>query len=164
MRKTAKKPPVVGAMETALTSSSKRYTFVFNLGDLSGDGHNKREQFVASAVVPIEDVRKAYFAAKKKLGEDLCPECFMNEFEDREVSIEVLQAIEKAGGPPLFHNEEDGDTDTALLADYVIWFINQGGDVCAKLEEDSLPSLQCADSDDRDKQIRSIGYGLFYSF
>jgi hypothetical protein len=72
-------------------------TFKLNIGDWSRDGHNQSETFFVESNKDFDDVCKAYRKAKKKLPDILCPENFMNEYEDHGFSEEVYEAALKAG-------------------------------------------------------------------
>jgi len=75
-----------------------RYQFTIPIGDWSGDGHGQCDDFDATAAKDIEEVRKAYFAAKEKLKE-VCPETFCNGYEESEIPDDVCNELERLGAP-----------------------------------------------------------------
>lgn len=138
-----------------------RFHFRIPIGDWSGDGHGKCENFPASAAKPIDSVREAYFAAKARHPK-ICPEEFCHEYEDSSVPEAVAKAVAEAGGPKVFAKEDEGPGADGM-AEYVVWFLNQGDpDLDAKLEPNDIPSLAFYGADPKGRHIRFIGYGLFY--
>lgn len=72
-------------------------TFKLNIGDWSRDGHSQNKVYVVTSNKSFEDTVKAYRKAKEKLPDCICPENFMNEYEDHGFSEEVYNAALKAG-------------------------------------------------------------------
>ena len=137
--------------------ASKRHAFTIQIGDWSGDGHGQCETFHATAAKPIEDVREAYFTAKKK-HPDVCPESFCDEYEDSNVPTEVRERITALGGPAI-----GDDFDAERMANVVAWFINLGDpavDVTISPREE-VPTLAFYGNDKKRRHIGFIGYGLF---
>lgn len=136
---------------------SNRIYFRIAVGDYSNDGHGKCEYFTASSDLPIEDVREAYYKAKEILPDIICPEEFLNQYEESEISKDVIDALKKAGYTDFNSNNfyvED-------MAKYVCWFINIGNFACnVKLEPDVDDMLQFYGTDDKGRHIGFFGYGL----
>ncbi len=114
----------------------------------------------------LNDVREAYFAAKKKLPSFICPEKFANEYQNGSVSKEVVVECEKLGYD--FGSEcknENGEIEyfhTEAMAEYVVWYINQGNSDCdVKLEPKINDMLSFYGFDEHKRHIGFIGYGLF---
>jgi hypothetical protein len=138
------------------------FKFRIDIGDWSGDGHGKCDHFMVSSNKPTKDVREAYFAAKEKLPDTLCPESFVSDYEDYTVPDEVVEAGERAGCELLaaLKNQEYQDFHTSDMADYVLWFLKQGDpELQLKRIEDS-DSLAFYGEDEKGRHIGFIGYGL----
>ena len=142
---------------------SERYTFKIPIGDWSGDGHGKCDYVIATATKPIEAVREAYFAARKKLPK-CCPEKFCDDYEDGSVPADTRAALRKAGAP--LGSDDDLDNGDGFgveeMASIVAWFINQG-DPSLGVEiapVDAVPSLAFYGYDAEKRHIDFIGYGL----
>jgi hypothetical protein len=141
-----------------VSTMSKRTAFRIPIGDWSGDGHGHFEYYVATAALPIEKVREAYFTAKKRLDTKICPENFCNNYTESAIEEDVRKLLQRAEAPI-----KDFDAfDCGEMAEYVVWFINQGNPlVDAKLdpmrEIDMLPFYG---NDAKKRHISCIGYGL----
>ena len=135
---------------------AKRYAFRIPIGDWSDDGHGKCDWVDATAAKPVEGVREAYFAAKKNLPEECCPENFCNEYECPKMSPESRKALKAAGCK--VPKEIDSDAMAAIVA----WFINQGDPkVDVKLNGKPPEMLPFYGSDNKKRHIGFMGYGLF---
>lgn len=151
-----------------MESTPERFAFRIPIGDWSGDGHGKCKWFDASAAKPIEDVRLAYFVAKKKLP-DACPESFCAGYEESKVPAKAVVALEAAGYPNVdyFKPDQHGHSEPPeheTMAEVVVWFINQGDpDIDARLNvKNDPPSLTFFGYNRKHQHIGHIGYGLFY--
>lgn len=134
---------------------SERFHFRIPIGDWSGDGHSQCEWYDATAAIPLDEVRDAYFAAKKKKHlEGISPEDFCSEYEDSEVPEDVREQAKAAGYemPEDFHVEE--------MANYVVWFINQGNPKADVRLEETPETLTFYGYDDKNRHIGFIGYGF----
>lgn len=157
--------PVDALKGARQTMNSTRHTFTIPIGDWSDDGHGKCEHYAATAAKPIEDVREAYFAAKKLLPA-ICPESFCEAYEDSTVPAEVIAALRDAGAPPKVVAEFESETPDDRMrafAEFVAWFVNQG-DSTADVRLDpaaKTPMLPFYGNDKKRRHIRFFGYGLF---
>lgn len=150
-----------------MPTKPKRHAFRIPIGDWSGDGHSQVEWFEATASKPIDEIRDAYFAAKKKLPK-LCPEAFCSNYEDSVVPDAVIKALQAAGCPLPEHitSDKEGFSEglgAEGMAAVVVWFLNQGDpDLDARLDlTEAAPMLQFYGYDQRKRHIGHIGYGLF---
>jgi hypothetical protein len=135
-----------------------RYAFRIPIGDWSGDGHGEVIWYDATAAKPIEDVREAYFAAKKKLPAACCPESFCSAYQECEMDNTSRMALRKAGAPL----SKKTDMEPDAMAAIVVWFINQGdAAVDVRLDGAAPPMLPFYGHDKRKRHIGFIGYGLF---
>jgi hypothetical protein len=135
---------------------SKRHAFRIPIGDWSDDGHGKVEWFDATATKPIEDVREAYFAAKKRLPEACCPENFCEAYGEPEMNSESREALKAAG------YKVPKEMDAEAMAKIVAWFINQGDpSVGVRLDGVPPPMLPFYGNDKKRRHIGGHGYGLF---
>ncbi len=136
-----------------------RYSFKFYIGDWSADGHGKCDTFFATAAKPIDDVREAYFAAKTKLPERLCPESYACNYEDATIPDDVVSALRALGCPV---PNDDAMVGSDEMAAIVVWWINQGDpDVDVRLTD--IPALEFLGYDERGRHIGSFGYGVMGS-
>ncbi len=141
-----------------------RYPFQVPVGDFSGDGHGLCSYFPASAAKPIEEVREAYFSAKEKFPELLCPEEMFKNYEENQLNPDVFSMLEtyNAPPPPRWDTDEEPEQEAdEWLVSYVIWFINQGDSTIDAKQEPYVPSLSFYGFDEKKRHIRFIGYGLF---
>jgi hypothetical protein len=137
--------------------------FTIKIGDWSGDGHGKCDDFRFKANKPIEDVREAYFAAKKRYPK-LCPEKFCAKYEDSSVPPDVRAGLRAAGCPLRDDASLDGECLSAdEMAKIVAWFIGQGDSdlVVVPNDEEPVPMLAFYGDDKKKRHIGFIGYGLF---
>ena len=133
-----------------------RYAFMIPIGDWSGDGHSIKEEYHATAAKPIEDVREAYFAAKKKLPPECCPENFCNLYEEPEMAEESRAALTAAG-----YNVPE-EIDAKAIASIVVWFLNQGDPSAdVRLDGERPEMLPFYGYDKKKRHIGGFGYGLF---
>lgn len=51
--------------------SKSMYQFRLTIGDWSGDGHGKSEDFVISSNAPVEKVREAHYKIEDTTGVDI---------------------------------------------------------------------------------------------
>ena len=138
---------------------SVRHAFRIPIGDWSGDGHGQCDWYDATATKPIEDVREAFYEAKKKFPE-VNPEIFCSQYEDREVADEIQEELKCLGAPI---PEEMDDFDSWSMAEIVVWFLNQGDpDLDVRLyQEATVPMLSFCGFDNKNRHIDFLGYGLF---
>jgi hypothetical protein len=135
-----------------------RYTFKIPIGDWSGDGHGQCDWFIATAAKPIEEVREAFFTAKK-LFPHLDPEQFCHDYEDSFVPSNIVAELATKG----IHIDSE-DFDPEGMARVVVWFLNQGDPELSVelIPEADVPMLPFYGSDKKKRDIGFIGYGLFY--
>lgn len=147
--------------------------FRIRIGDWSGDGHGMQEpHIVESNKDSIEEIREAYFAAREKLPNCLCPENFMCDFEDGSLPRETYEEARARGYDLLKDRDPSAWVDEAEMleypdfgaeemAEYVLWFIKQGDpSIELKLASDSVQDLSFYGSDEKGRHIGFIGYGL----
>lgn len=132
------------------------YKFEICIGDWSGDGHGQNESFLFGSNKPIEEVREAYFLAKKDF-KNLCPENFA--YSDF-LSDEEIKIIISTG----FILEEEDSCSPEEMARYVAWFCMKGNQELELnyLPGDSFPTLHFYSYDSKKRHIGFIGYKKFY--
>lgn len=145
---------------------AKRLKFQIPIGDWSHDGHGLCEYFMASAnAESIEDVREAYFKAKKVVPRDCQPELICHDYEEHTLDKEQCGKLKKAGAPlPEDADEEDGAdyVGPEYMAELVVWFLNQGNpELKCKLEDKDELTLTFYGHDKFKRHIGHIGYGVF---
>jgi hypothetical protein len=139
-----------------------RHTFKIPIGDWSNDGHGKCDWFIATAAKPVEEVRIAYFAAKKmKTLKGLDPESFCHGYGEGSIPDEKRAKLHELGAPidPV-NAEGDYEFGPDEMAAIVVWFLNQGDpELKVKLSADVIPMLPFYGYENG-KHIGHIGYGL----
>lgn len=141
--------------------TSNRIKFRIPIGDWSADGHSQCDWFFATAAKSLNDVREAYFNAKKNLPKEICPETFVCEYENSCVPKETVRAISALGFKIL---PDDDGLIPKDLDKYIVWFINKGDPSCdVQLEESIDDMLMFYGLDDKGRHIGGFGYGLFFS-
>lgn len=144
-----------------------RTIFRIPIGDWSKDGHGHCDYYTASSVKSLTDIREAYFAAKKKLPKLICPEEFVNEYEDGVVPKDVILEAQKLGYN--FGDAIDPDSgeieyfSTGHMAKYIVWYINQGDPDCDAKLEGQNDMLVFYGFDEKGRHISAFGYGLLGS-
>jgi hypothetical protein len=124
------------------------------IGDWSGDGHGKCDDFFFDSNLSQEEVREAYFAAKKKYPK-LSPESFCSDYEDSTVPESLVENA-KVAGFEIFPE----DFGTEEMAEYTAWFCMLGDSKLTLKIRDVVPTLAFYGSDKKKRHIRFIGYGL----
>lgn len=130
------------------------------IGDWSGDGHGESCAFLYECNKSIEEVREAYFKAKK-LHPDICPENYNKCYADSILPPKIEKKLRKLGCPLPEEDLED-DFEPEMMANIVCWFIKLG-DPEITLSDDAGPdnTLHFYGMDDKKRHIDFIGYGLF---
>lgn len=135
------------------------YLIKLNIGDWSGDGHDKKEEVLCKSNKDVLEVRKAYKKGTEIIGLDLFTIC--NEYEDDRITSEQRK---------LFRCLDDVDADS-VDDNFVpigvkemcnMWLeIVRSGDQDLRIEE--LTSIQHFNGYWADDKYfnNHIGYGLF---
>lgn len=139
----------------------EQYEFIMSLGDWSGDGHGRHEDYHIHSNKPVEDVREAHFAIKEQTGIDI--EALDAPLMDgKSIPFEVVEKVEATGFPL---------DRSAVLSDgwwpdhynlLELWlFLLQKVDptlilnLCAKPE---IPTLHFYGFDAKGRHIGQVGY------
>lgn len=147
-------------------------SFRLPVGDWSGDGHGKCDWFTVTTPWTSGDIERAFKAAKARLPH-INPEHLCAEYEERNISFDVAQAMRAAGYPGMqpdtfalpgdpgvddcdeIDRVDWPDWDTEEFARYVVWYANQG---------DPDLKLQLVPNVDLPTVLSTVGgYGLFYT-
>lgn len=148
--------------------------FSIQIGDWSGDGHGRHKDYLATANKPIEQVREAYFKAKAALSEAICPENFCERYHDSKIPFGTWRLIQQHF-PTITDDGIDGYDpsspeaarypDSEWMAKYVALFTMKGdADLTITLvPEEQVPTFAFYGSDEQERHISFIGYGLFHS-
>lgn len=128
------------------------YKFNFTLGDLSGDGHERTEDFDVKVNLPLIYVLEAWDLAEKKFPKELHPTSFCNEYEENFIPEEVYNKLKKLGCPL---SDKAYCLGSYEMAEIVVWFLNQGNP--------SLYAKLYAPKETENVTFGTIGYGLFTS-
>lgn len=137
------------------------FKFRMIIGDWSGDGHEKTEEFIIDSNLPIHLVREAHYKIYDKTGiniEEIC-----SEYEEDELSPVTVEQLRNMG----FHFENPTGMGIEAMTPHEmmrIWlFLLQQADPSLQLEiaTDEIPNFQFFGFDPKGRHIGSIGYGLF---
>ncbi len=140
-----------------MTKQKLPYSFTIPIGDWSGDGHSQCEYFLFKSNKPVEEVREAYFNARRKF-KNLSPESFCNDYQDSEIPEELIKEANTLGfkiDPDNFFHDE--------LAEYVAWFCCLGDHdlVLEKQANTNESMLVFYGYDHKKRHIGGFGYGMF---
>ena len=137
------------------------YQFRLTIGDWSGDGHGKSEDFVVSSNAPVEKVREAHYKIEDTTGVDI--ENICSDYGEDEIDEETVEVLKDMGFQ--FRNSTgmgDGIVNVTEMAQLWI-FLLQKADPTLELElvQDDIPRLQFYGFDELKRHIGGVGYGLF---
>lgn len=137
------------------------YQFHLSIGDWSGDGHGRSEDFTVASNAPVEIVREAHYKIPEVTGIDI--EGICSEYEEDEIDPETVQTLKDMGFQ--FENSSgmgEGIVNVPEMARMWI-FLLQKADPSLELEikDEDIPNLQFCGADDKGRHIGKVGYGLF---
>lgn len=135
------------------------YKIKFSIGDWSGDGHDRAEDYLVNSSHPVEVVREAYFTAIEKTGLDFGNIC--SKHEENYIAGEYMDKLKKLKAP-LFLLEE-GLTPKSFLY-LLLWFITLGDeDLFLKIKDPDkdIKDFHFYGFDSKKRHIPSLGYRLF---
>ena len=137
------------------------YKFYMTIGDWSGDGHGRSEDFLVVSNLPVERVREAHFQIEEATGVNI--EGICSAFEEDEIDPETVTKIKELGF--CFENSSGmGDGIISVSEMAKLWvFLLMKADQELKLEiiEDNTPTLHFFGYDEQNRHWGSVGYGLF---
>jgi len=150
-----------------------KYKFKIPIGDWSGDGHGKHEDYLVESSLPVEEVRELYFQACEKIGFSLDGSHKQTEFtpcaeyQESNFNEDTIQKLLEFG---VEISDEDQDgwiedyIETEQFCDLVLKFIKtQDKDlILERVPEEDFPMLQFYGFDKKQRHIGYFGYGIFY--
>lgn len=118
------------------------YQFHLSIGDWSGDGHGRSEDFTVASNAPVETVREAHYKIPEVTEVDI--ESICSEYGEDEIDAETVQVLKDMGFQ--FENSSgmgEGIVNVPEMARLWI-FLLQKADPSLKLEikDDDIPNLQ----------------------
>ena len=119
------------------------YQFHLSIGDWSGDGHGRSEDFTVASNAPVEIVREAHYKIPEVTGIDI--EGICSEYEEDEIDPETVQTLKDMGFQ--FENSSgmgEGIVNVPEMARMWI-FLLQKADPSLELEikDEDIPNLRC---------------------
>lgn len=125
------------------------YQFHLSIGDWSGDGHGRSEDFTVASNAPVETVREAHYKIPEVTEVDI--ESICSEYGEDEIDAETVQVLKDMGFQ--FENSSgmgEGIVNVPEMARLWI-FLLQKADPSLKLEikDDDIPNLQFCGADVR---------------
>lgn len=130
--------------------------FLLYIGDWTREGHGKKETILIESNKPINEVREAYFNAKKSLP-NLCPEKYCTEYQDAAITDEILSGLLSAGCPVVLESKKYVTVNSFI--DIMLWYISQGD---SELTLSRVDTFHFTGEDNKGRNIPSLGYGLFF--
>lgn len=147
----------------------------FVLGDWSGDGHGKYEEYMVLSSKSVEELRELHFAAVK-LGID--PGEWASSYDEIDIPDEQIEALVKAGIDigyvqyGIYREEVKGVPEYAVYyAEEVEGLLNLWLDVLKLLDEtksltlevvkDNVPTMHFYGLDEQGRHLDVPGYGMF---
>lgn len=131
------------------------YTFNIPIGDINGEGHGRYELFAFISNKPLDEIRDAYFSARKKYWE-LSPESFLNSSDSCRVPKHIVNSARE-----LNYHIDDDFFGREEMANYVAWFCQLGDEDLTLTKVSSLDVLLINEYDCKGRAIFGFGYGLF---
>ena len=116
------------------------YQFHLSIGDWSGDGHGRSEDFTVASNAPVEIVREAHYKIPEVTGIDI--EGICSEYEEDEIDPETVQTLKDMG----FQFENSSGMGEGIV----------------NVPDEDIPNLQFCGADDKGRHIGKVGYGLFF--
>lgn len=181
-RPTAEESAKKASTKTVVKAFAKKgeldHRFTIPIGDWSGDGHGKTEDFVFGCNKPFKDVVAAYKKACKKMPAETFPTFIFEEYEDHSLTEDAYFAMFDAGYDMLagFNEakerarrekeikEETWETileypqvEMEELALYILWFCQQGDSKLVFSKESTEKLFGFGGI------TENVGYGLFGS-
>lgn len=137
---------------------NKQYKVLLTIGDWSGDGHERCDEYRYFSNKPIEQVREAHFKIKDATGIDLDNVC--NQYGNDTLDKETAGKLRELG------YELDESMDGCISADDMadIWvFLLMTADPELRLEPapDEFKPIHFYGFDEQGRHIESVGYGLY---
>jgi hypothetical protein len=133
-----------------------------SIGDWSGDGHEKKQDFIVKSNVPVEIVREAHWNSFDATGiniEEIC-----SDYEEVTIEPDVVNKLKELG----FHFSDidiDGDEVYPTAYEMIrIWlFLLEKTDPYLELEvvADEIPNFHFFGCNKQGQHIGQVGYGLF---
>lgn len=151
-----------------------RYQFYLTIGDFSNDGHGICNDFLASAIKPVDAVRDAHLRIEAVTGIDLSG--FADTRHDDVIPNHILERLHAMGYQfkKALYVDDGGNThfqDADFMCDCPeelasIWafLLNQADpELDCRLEpEREIPSLLVSsNSENSSRAFKCVGYGLF---
>lgn len=137
------------------------FKFRMIIGDWSGDGHEKTEEFIVSSNLPVDAVREAHYKIYDKTGiniEEIC-----SGYEEDELSPETVAQLRNMGF--YFKNQTGMGIEVMTPLEIMrIWlFLLRQADPSIDIEisSDEIPNFQFFGFGPKGRHIGSVGYGLF---
>lgn len=138
------------------------YSFIMSIGDWSGDGHEKSEDFIVSSTVPVEKVREAHYRIPEATGIDF--EAICSNYGDNCIDKQNMKALKELG---FQFKDPTGLGDQVMDPEEMarLWiFLLQKADSSLYLQlkrKEELPTLHFYGNDGKGRHIAQIGYGVF---
>ena len=136
--------------------------YKFPVGDWSKVGHGKCEWFIVKSPATIEEIREAHFNCNEKLGFDIGE--MASEYCDYTIPYKTLIKLVKLNIMKINVDEyEDYEYEIDNPKEMIdIWIkILNKVNPKLKLKLENVESINFQGKDDRDRHLKTPGFGLF---
>ncbi len=150
-------------------SPEGKYLFYLPLGDFSGDGHGRCDNFLVEAAKPVQAARDAHHRILEATGIDIAAIASDNDVIPKDIVGKLVKLGYRAKEP--LYNDERGvhlmsaglmEDLPEALADIWVFLLNKADpDLHAVLVPDEVPILLTSGKDEKGRTCRSVGYGLY---
>jgi hypothetical protein len=136
--------------------------YKFPVGDWSKEGHGKCDWFVVKSSATIEEIREAHFSCNEKLGFEIGT--MASEYCDYSIPYKTLKKLVefkiltvKLDEYENYDYEIDNSKEMIELWIKILNKINPK----LKLKLEDVESINFYGKDDKDRHLKTPGYGLF---
>lgn len=130
------------------------FTFELNIGDVSGDGHERYRTYFVQTSHQREHISKAFKLGQEKLGVDFTKLC--SKYEESYILLSEYEKFERAGFKYIYSDQYVDKTKSTIdVTDFfheLVAFTIKVGNPDIYFEFADIPTLS----------LGNIGYGLFY--
>lgn len=132
--------------------------FYMTIGDWSGDGHEKTEDFLVESNKDIQDVREAHFRIRETTGIDIEKIC--SHYGEQTIPESTAEKLERLGltlknGGRIIDSPEE-------MANLWIFLLQKADPelTLRLIPEQTYPMLHFYGVDEKGRSIGAVGYGL----
>jgi hypothetical protein len=140
----------------------EQHRFYINIGDWSGDGHEKCDRLLHKSNYSVKKLQQAYHKSCSKIGVKLLEVC--SDYGEQHLEQDVAEKLLEAGCPMELLKEFEDDEDYIMtaekLAELLVWFVGVSMPEdfeCTLIKEENALNFNGFWGDLNE----SFGYGLY---